>query len=193
MENNDNDDNHDNEKFWFQKIKQYWQMFVLMIIAGIIAIAGAIIVLIWHMETSPIGLQGTATIGQWTLAWVWTFFIVLILWELLFVGVPAGIAAGLVYYFWWRNLPEEEKAEFKSREKKDKRARNGTGAFNILLFIAYSIYMLINGHFNTPFGDMPYRFWIYACFLTIGWLLIIFGIPAAIILTIVYFKVWRKK
>lgn len=186
-------DINEDEKFWLQKIKQHFPVFMLAVISIVIAIIGAIIVFVWHMETSPIGNQGEATIGQWTLAWVWTFFIVLILWELLFVGTPAAIAACLFYYFWWNNLPAEEKAEIKNREKKDKRVRNGTGAFNILLFIAYSIYMLINGYFSTPFGDMPYTFWIYACFYTMAWLLIIFGIPAAIILIIVYFKVWRKE
>jgi MFS family permease len=190
MENNDS---ISDEKFWLRKIQQYWKMFVLALIGAAVAVVGAVIVLFWHMETSPIGNQGTATIGDWRLSWIWIFFIVLILWELLFVGAPAAVAAGLVYYFWWNKLPEEEKEMLKSREKESKTARNGAGGFGFVMFIAYSIYMYINGYFDTPFSAQPYTFWIYQWFLTLGWLLIIFGIPAAIILIIVYFKIWRKE
>ena len=135
--------------------------------------------------------MGTATIGEWTLAWIWEFFIFLLLWELLLVGIPAGVAFGVGWYLWWKRLPAEEKAEIKARWRV-RRAAEG-GGFGFFMFIAYSIYMYINGDFFTPFGDYPYTHWVYSWFLTLAWLLVIFGIPAAIILTIVYLKVWRKK
>ena len=135
--------------------------------------------------------MGTATIGEWTLAWIWEFFIFLILWELLFVGIPVGVALGLGWYLWWNRLSAEEKAEFKGRWGGRRTAEGG--GFSFFMFIAYSIYIYFNGNFFTPFGDYPYTYWVYSCFLTIAWLLVIVGIPAAVILTIVYFTVWRKK
>jgi len=178
-------------EFWKRKIKEHWKAFTVFIIGCVVAIIGALLVLFWFIETSPIGAMGTATIGEWTLAWIWEFFIFLMLWELLIVGIPVGVAFGVGWYLWWNRFSAEEKAEFKGRWRGKGTAESGV--FEFVMFIAYSIYMYINGDFFTPFGDYPYTYWVYPWFHTLAWLLVIFGIPAAIILTIVYFKVWRKK
>ena len=177
-------------EFWKRKIQEHWKLFTVFIIGCVAAIAGALLVLFWFIETSPIGAMGTATVGEWTLAWIWEFFIFLILWELLIVGIPIGVALGLSWYFWWKKISAGEKAEFKGRWRGRGTAEGG--GFGFGMFIAYSIYMYINGDFFTPFGDYPYTYWVYSWFHTLAWLLVIFGIPTAIILTIVYFKVWRK-
>ncbi|MFX1595530.1 MAG: hypothetical protein ACFFBK_05660 [Promethearchaeota archaeon] len=184
------------EQFWKKKIREHWKVFIGMIIAGVCAAIGALLVLIWFIDTSPIGAYGSATIDQWKLDWVVGFIILIILWELLFVGVPAGLFFGVGGYLWWRRLPAEEKQEFKDREKKEKhRARDagGSGGFGFLMFIAYCIYIAVDGNYRTQFGDLPYTYWLSSWFLTLMWILIVLGIPAAIILIIVYFKVWRKK
>jgi hypothetical protein len=178
-------------EFWKQKISKHWKIFTVSIIGGVAAIVVALLTLFWFIDTSPIGAMGTATIGEWTLAWIWEFFIYLMLWELLFVGLPFGLVFGLSWYFWWKRLSAEEKAEFKGRWRGRGTAEGG--GFSFGMFIAYSIYMYIIGDFFTPFGDYIYSYWVYAWFHTLAWLLVIFGIPAAIILTIVYFTVWRKK
>ena len=178
-------------EFWKRKIQKHWKVFTIFIIGCVVAIAGAILVLFWFIDTSPIGAMGTATIGEWTLAWIWEFFIFLVLWELLIVGIPVVVAFGAGWYLWWNKFSAEEKAEFKGRWRGKGTAESG--GFEFFMFIAYSIYMYINGDFSTPFGNHPYTYWVYPWFLTLAWLLVIIGIPAAIILTIVYFKVWRKK
>ena len=81
--------------------------------------------------------------------------------------------------------------EFKSKWH-GRRAAEG-GGFGFFMFIAYSIYMYIRGDFFTPFGDYEYSYWVYAWFHTLAWLFVIIGIPAAIILIVVYFVVWSKK
>jgi hypothetical protein len=153
-------------EFWKQKIKKHWKIFAASIIGGAVAIVVALLVLFWFIDTSPIGAMGTATIGEWTLAWIWEFFIFLMLWELLIVGIPVAIVFGVGWYLWWKRLPAEEKAEFKGRWR---------------------------GKGTAEGGNFAYSYWVYAWFHTLAWLLVIFGIPAAIILTIVYFAVWRKK
>ena len=183
--------NYSDGEFWKRKIKEHWKVFTAFIAGCVAATLGALLVLFWFIETSPIGAMGTATIGEWTLAWTWEFFIFLILWELLIVGIPVGVAFGVGGYLWWNRFSAEEKAEFKGRWRGQRTAEGG--GFGFFMFIAYSIYIYINGDFFTPLGDYPYRYWVDSWFLTLAWLLVIFGIPAAIILTIVYFKVWRKK
>ena len=180
-------------EFFKKKMKEHWKVLLSAIIAGVIAIIGIFLVFIWFVETSDIGLQGTATFDQWTLGWIWGFCLILLLWELLFVGVPALTFFGVGGYLWWKRLPEEEKQEFKDREKEAKkhRARNAGGAGGIM-FIPYSIYIAVQGHFFTPFGNLPYSYWLYAYLWTLIWLLILVGIPLVII-AILYYKVWYKK
>ena len=184
------------EQYWKNKIKDHMPLFMVVIIAGVIAFIGALVVIIWFIESSPIGAQGTALIGDWSLNWIVGFFILIILWELLFVGLPAGLFFGVGGYIWWKRLPDEEKAEFKAREKKNKhRKRNagGSGGGGFLMFIAYCIYMGVQGSYYAPFSSQVYSYWVYGMFYTLMWLFIIIGIPICIILLIVYLTVWRNK
>ncbi len=181
-----------NEQFWKEEIKKHWKVFSL----GVAAIVGlcivAVYVLIWHVQTSPYGNFGTATLNQWSLEWVVGFVIVLILWELLFVGAPGGLIFGLGWYFWWKRLPSEEQAKFNERPSKNKKARGAGGGFGCFLFIAFCIFIAINGNYSAPFGSQPYSYWVFAYLQTIGWLLIILGIPAAVI-GLVFLMRWLKK
>jgi len=182
--------------FWKGFVKKHSIALIVVIIAGVFIVIGAILVLFWFMQDSPIGLQGTATLDQWSLDWIVGFYILVILFELLFVGIPTGLFFGVGGYIWWSRLPDEEKQEFKAREKKNKhRKRNasGGGGGSLIMFIAYCIYMGTQNNYYTPFGSQPYIYWVTGFFLTFMWMLIIFGIPICIILLIVYLTVWRKK
>jgi hypothetical protein len=185
------------EKFWKEKLKEHWKGLAVCIAAVIAASIGAVIVLIRFIETSPIGTQGTALVGDWNLDWIVGFIILITLWELLFVGVPCALFFGLGGYLWWRRLPDEEKQEFKDRQKKGKKYRKekygGGGGGGFLIFIGYCIFHGIKGTYYTQFGDVFYSYWIFTWLETIMWFFIVLGIPAALILTIVYFTYWRKK
>lgn len=184
------------EEYWKKKIKEHWKAFAVVIIACICLFIVALLVLIWYILTSPIGGMGAWTFDQWTLNNIVGFIIQIILWELLFVGVPAVIFFGLGGYLWWSRLSAEEKAEHKAREKTKKhRKRNagGGGGGSFFMFIAYCIYIAVDGNYDTMFGNKPYSYWVFSWFYTLMWIVIIFGIPAGIILLIVYFTYWRKK
>ncbi len=184
------------EVFWKRKIKEHYKTFIVIIIAGVCAIIGLLLVLFWFMQTSPIGGQGSWLFNDWSLMHVVCFIILLILWELLFVGIPVALFFGVGGYIWWNRLSEEKKQEFRDREKKKThRAREagGGGGFGLFMFIAYCVYMAVQGYYDVSFGTFPYSFWIYSWFLTLMWILIVLGIPACLILLIVYLTVWRKR
>ncbi|MHA2008549.1 MAG: hypothetical protein ACXABO_14050 [Promethearchaeota archaeon] len=185
------------KKYWEKKIREHWKVFAVCIAAGIVAFIGAILVLIWFISESPIGAQGTATFNDWNLDWVVGFTILIILWELLFVGVPCGLFFGLGGYLWWRSLPEEEKQEFKDREKKEKAHRKekygGGGGGGLVVFIGYCLFHGIKETYNTPFGNRSYSYWVFTWIETIMWFFIVLGIPALIIVLVLYFTKWRKK
>ena len=179
------------EQFWKEEIKKHWKVLFLCVVAIVVLSIIAVTVLIWHIQTSPIGNYGTATFDEWSLDWIVRFIIGLILWELLFVGVPAGLIFGLGGYLWWQRLPSDERTKFKEQHSKNKKARGASG-FGLFIFIAYCIYIAIDGNYSTPFGNKPYSYWVYSYFLTIGWLLIIVGIPMAIA-GLIYLRYWLKK
>ncbi len=187
------------EKFWGKKLKEHWKALAIGITGAIVAFIGVLLVLIWFITVSPIGRFGLASIAEWNLDWVVGAMILITVWVLLFVGVPSALFFGLGGYLFWRSLPAEEKKEFKDRDKKEKARRKekygggGGGSFGI--FIAYCLYHFIIAPqtYFTPFGDLPYTYWLSTWFLTVMWIFIVLGIPALIILTIVYFTYWRKK
>ncbi len=184
------------EAYWKGFVKKHWILLVVVIVACICAFIGALLVLIWFIETSPIGAYGTAFVGDWNLDWIVGFTILIILWELLFVGIPAGLFFGVGGYIWWSRLPDEEKQEFKARDKKkthNKRNAGGGGGGSFFIFIVYCIYIGVEGNYYTTFGSLPYTYWLSRCFLALMWILIIFGIPICIIVLIYYLTVWRKK
>ena len=178
-------------QFWREAIKNHWKVMVLAV-AAIVALAViAVWVVFWHIQTSPIGDYGKATFNEWSLDWTVRFLIILILWELLFVGLPGGLIFGLGGYLWWKKLPLEEKSMFKKQEDKNHK-KKGAGGFGIVLFIFYCIYIAIDGNYYAPFGSQPYSYWIYSYIFMLLWLLTIAGIPGAII-GIIYFKKWLEK
>ncbi|MHA1491172.1 MAG: hypothetical protein ACTSRI_16180 [Promethearchaeota archaeon] len=177
---------------WKDKVSDHWKALILLIAAIVVLSIVAVIVLIWHIQTSPIGAYGTATFDQWSLDWIVGFAIVLILWELLFIGLPGGLFFGLGVYLWWKRLPADEKTWFKEQEKKSHKKRNAGGGCGLLFFIAYCIYIAIDGNYSAAFGSQPYSYWVYSYLLMIGWLLIIVGIPG-IILCVLYFIIWKDK
>jgi len=185
------------EKYWKKFFKNHWKVVAIGITAVIVAFIAAYLLLVVFIATNSIGNYGTASIGLWTLDWIVGFMIQYTGWALLIVGVPSVLFFGLGGYLWWRSLPDAEKQEFKDREKREKARRKekygGGGGGSMAIFIGYCLLHLIRGTNNITFGSITYTYWIFSWFETIMWFFIVLGIPAIIIVIIVYFAYWKKK
>ena len=191
------------EKYqWKKLLRKNRKAFSAFIVAMILAFIGFILVMVWYIETSPLGGQGSWTFDQWTLNYVIGFLIQSILWELLFVGIPLIAFLGIFGYLWWTNLSDETKEEFKSLDadsklKKGKKTQNkkyqsgGGGSF--FLFIVMCIMVAIDGNWSTRFGDLSqgYSYFIYAYMFGMMWIGIIIGIP--IVIAVVIYYLTKKK
>ncbi|MFX1237843.1 MAG: hypothetical protein ACFE8P_09000, partial [Promethearchaeota archaeon] len=151
-----------NEKFWKEEIKKHWKALVLGAVAFVGLLIVAVVVFIWHVETTPFGNQGTATFNEWSLEWIVGFVIVLVLWELLFVGLPAVLIFGVGGYLWWKTLTSDEQAKFKCEDKKKEKKYKHAGGCGcgcgLFMFIAFCIFMAIHGAYSVPFGSQPYSY-----------------------------------
>jgi len=169
-------------------LKNHWKALIAVIIAGVIAFTGAIMVFVWFVQTSNIA---SLTISELSVASALWFIINLILWELLFVGLPSLIIFGLGGFLWWSGLSPKDKKDLKSKDKKS-HSRSGGDAFEFLMFIAFIIYLLADGTFFTPFGDLPISYWLFSCLWSFIWLLILVGIPLGLV-GLIYLARWCKK
>jgi hypothetical protein len=175
------------EVFWTDKIKKHWKPFTICIIVGIILFISFFLVLVNYVNMSAIGGFGTWTFDQFSIGTVLLFLVYLLLWDLLLVVLPGGVFFVLFVYLWWKKLPEAEQAELKSREEKSKSRKTKTKQYgggggasfviNIIFLIIVGIY---GGQLFTPFGSLPYSYFINAYLAAMLWFFIIFIIPACV-------------
>ena len=163
---------------WRKFLKKHWNMVVVFVVAGILAVVGAIYVFLWFTgDAQTIGLV-PSTLGLWTMENVVSFILHLIFWELVFIGIPAIIVA-VVGWQWWKRLPDEEKREYHLAGRSSRSSTAG-GAISPLLFIAFAIKVYVDGNWNVAISSYTLDYVVGSMIIILIWIAIIFGIPAAI-------------
>ncbi len=177
---------HPEEK-WKKFLKKHWQI-SLLIAAGIVcAVIGAIYVFLWRTTGSEAILKYPQTLDMWTMGYIITLILDVILYEFLIIGLPVIAGAILIYFLWWNKLPAEQKQEYAKppkqpgSQKRVSRGR-GSGIFSFLIMITWLIIIAVDGNWNTPFELWNYTYLIYSALSACLWDLLIFGIPVAIFL-----------
>lgn len=117
-------------------------------------------------------------LGLWTMGDLVAFILYLIFWELLLVGVPVVIGAA-VGWLWWRRLPSEEKGEYRFFGRRS-RATGGGGGVSLFLFIVFCVKVFLDGNWDVAIGTWTFDYVVYSVLWILIWILVIFGIPAAI-------------
>ena len=174
---------------WQKLVRKHGKVLAAFIIGAIVAGIGCFLVMVWHIEASPIGGGGDWTIDQWSLASIVSFGLILLMWEVLFVGVPAIVFFGVFGYMWWKNLSTETKEEFKAENKKKKWQSSNTtrgGGGSGFIFLVFCIVVAIKGQWGTLFNVLPYSWYVYTWFEGFAWVGIIIGIPMLIGATVWY-------
>lgn len=152
----------------------------MLVLAGVLVFAGAVFVFLWFVSGAQSSGLVPATLGLWTMGSVVSFSLYAVFWELLLVGVPAGIAA-VAGWRWWKRLPEYERGG--SSFGAGSRSTGGGGGASLLLFVAFCVKVYIDGRWNVPVATFTLNYVVNSMVTILVWSLIIFGIPAAIVLT----------
>jgi hypothetical protein len=185
------------ESFWKGMAMKHWLAALIFILAFVGAVIGFFYVLLTFITNSEVGGYGTWNIGQFSVGTAILWILLLILWEFLLIFLPfIGFCCILVAIYWFVILSDEDKEEIKARDRKEKdkkkqRRQGESGGASALFTIAFLIVVFVQGQWLTPFGSLPYTYWIMAWLTGFIWVCIVFGIPLAII--IIIYLVYRSK
>jgi len=163
-------------------LRENWQMALLIFIAGVIAVAGAILVFLNTVENMQATGAVPMMIGEWTVGFCITFFLNLLLWELIIVGIPVAVAGFAIYMLWWRKLPKDK------WPRRDEKKSSDEGAFSFIVTIAWLIIVWIEGKWDLAFQSWTLNEWVYTWLSAFLWVVFIGAIIGAIV-----FVVWLTK
>jgi len=165
-------------KVWKRFLSKHWRILVLFVVAAIVVVVGAALVYLWFVGYAQSTSLVPSILRLWTMGHLVAFILNLIFWEVLFVGIPVIIAA-VGGWLWWRRLPFDERKEYRFFGSRS-RTTGGSGGVSLLFFIAYCIKVFIDGNWNVAIATWTFDYLVYSMLWTLIWILIIFGIPAAI-------------
>lgn len=165
---------------WKKFLKRHWNAVAIFVVAGVLAIVGAVYVYLWFVGDAQATGLVPATLGLWTMSHLVSFVLHAVFWELLFIGIPVIIGA-VAGWQWWKRLPDEEKKEYNSFGKRS-RATRGGGGVSVLFFIAFAIKVYVDGNWNVAIATWTLNYVVYSVLTILAWTIVIFGIPATIVL-----------
>jgi hypothetical protein len=170
---------------WKNFLQKHWKM-ALVIAAGIAcAVVGAIAVFLWRTTGPEALVRYPPTLGLWTVGYLVSLLVDLILWGLLLIVLPIIAAAICIYFLWWKRIPAGERQEYFGgpREKRPRRrARRGSagGIFNIFVFITWLIIIGADGNWSKAFGLWTFSYLVISVLAAFLWDLLIIAIPVTI-------------
>ena len=166
-------------EIWKKFLRKHWKMVFLFVVGAILLSIGAFLVYLWFVgDAQSIGLVPT-TLRLWTMGHLVTFLLHLIFWEVLFIGIPAIIAA-VAGWLWWRKLPNEERKEYHFFGTRSRATSGGGGGISLLHFIVFCIKVYTDGNWNVAFATWTFDYLVYSLLWALIWILIIFAIPVAL-------------
>ena len=160
-------------------LQKHWNMFALFAVGAVLALIGAVLVYLWFAGDAQLTGMVPSTLGEWTMGYMVTFILHLILWELLLVGIPVTIAA-VAGWLWWKKIPDEERKEYHFFGKRSSATSGGGGGISLLVFIIFCIKVFADGNWNVAFSAWRFDYLVDSMLWALIWILIIFGIPAAL-------------
>lgn len=162
-------------------LKRHWKMTIVFAVIIAAAVAAAILVFLWFIDTAQTSGLVPSMLGEFTIGYLITLILHMIFWELALVASWVIVVVAAIYFLWYKQLPEEEqditRGERGRREEGD--------AFGFLVAVFWLIITWIEGRWDLAFEAWTLDVWVYSWISAFLWVLLIFGIPIA-----VYFFYW---
>ncbi|MFW9799597.1 MAG: hypothetical protein ACFFD9_04125 [Candidatus Thorarchaeota archaeon] len=164
-------------------LRRHWRMTIVFAVVFVVAVIAALLVFLWVVGNAQTTGLVPALLGQWTVGYLITFILHVIFWELAFVVSWLIIVAAAIYFLWYKQLPEEERAEWPKRGRREE-----GDAIGFFVAVFWLIIVWIDGRWDRAFEAWTLDEWVYSWIAAIFWVFLVFGIPVAI-----YFLWWISK
>lgn len=168
-------------KAWKQFVRRH-SKFTLLIVGGIAAAAvAALLVFLWVVADAQATGLVPSGLGEWTVGYVLTFILHVILWELILVAswvIPLALAA---FFLWYKKLPDEERRKYEGGPRRS-RSAGENGGFSFFVGLVWFVIVWIDGRWNLAFRDWTFNDLVYSWIAAGLVVLLIVGIPAMIYL-----------
>lgn len=170
------------DKVWKKFLRKHWQMFALFILLAVIAFAGGVYVFLWFVGKAQVTNLVPSILSEWAIGDIITFLLHLIFWEFLYIGIPLLIAIAVIYFGWWKKLPDKEQEEYRDEHlfgKKTHKSDAG-GIFSFLIFIAFCFKVYLDGNWGVPIATWKLDYLVNSGIMALIWIAVIIGIPILI-------------
>ena len=171
------------DKIWKKFLRNQWKLIAFMIVVCIVAAIGAVYVFLWFVEDAQLTGLVPTTLASWSMGFLITFFVNLLIWEVLFIVIPLIIVAILVWQLWWNKIPDKERKEYKHAHlpfgKRSKRT-DSSGGISFLVFVFFALKVWMDGNWGVPFATWKLDYLVYSYLWAIIVVVGIFGIPILI-------------
>ncbi|MFW9864359.1 MAG: hypothetical protein ACFFEX_18060 [Candidatus Thorarchaeota archaeon] len=162
-------------------LKRHWKMTIVFAVIIAAAVAAAILVFLWFIDTAQTSGLVPSMLGEFTIGYLITLILHMIFWELALVASWVIVVVAAIYFLWYKQLPEEEQ----DITRGDRGRREEGDAFGFLVAVFWLIITWIEGRWDLAFEAWTLDVWVYSWISAFLWVLLIFGIPIA-----VYFFYW---
>ncbi len=163
---------------WKKFLRKHPGMTVLLIGMIVIASIVALSVFLWVMADVQVTGIVPTILGEWTVGYFLTFILNVILWELIFVASWVLLLIAIIYFQWYKQLPEDEQKEY-GRNSDKSSAENGFSFFVGLIWLGV---VWFTGKWNLAFQEWTFNDWIYSWLIACLPILLIAGIFGTIYL-----------
>jgi hypothetical protein len=165
------------EFYWKKFMRKHWSIVAVFALVAALAVAGVVYVFWWFAGNAQSTGLVPSTLDLWTMNNLVTFILYMIFWELVLIGIPAGVGAVLGWQ-WWKRPPAEERQYCVFG--RSSRSRNTGGAISPLLFVALAIKVYVDGNWNVAISTWTLNYVVDSMITILIWIAAIFAIPATI-------------
>lgn len=164
---------------WKKFLRRHWKATLLLIGAMAGAVAVTLLVFLWILADAQVTGLVPAMLGQWTVGYLITFILTLLLWELVLMVswvAPLGVA---IYFLWYKKMPQEERDEYEGAPRRGRSARGSSG-FSFFIGLIWLIIVWTSGRWNLAFQVWTINDFVFSWLTALFWVLLIVGIPGTI-------------
>ena len=160
---------------WVKFVKKHPAITSFMV--GGIALAAIVAIFVFLSVVDNAQASGLVPteLGEWSVHFFLSFAVHLLFWEMLFVGIWVIPLSLIIYFGWYRQLPDKERKEYEGGGHR-KTARDDSG-FSCLVTLIWLIIVWLGGKWDLAFQAWTFNDWIFTWLTALLWAFLIVGIP----------------